>query len=348
MKIKKWQVYLGLVISAVFLYFAFRKVDFSSVWQHLKSAQWGWVLPGLGFYFIGVLLRAWRWQVLLNPIQKIPLKRLFSVVCIGYMGNNVYPARMGEVLRSLLLKQKENLPISASLATIVVERLFDGITVLALVLPNLGVLSQINPDSAWLGTLQKGSLWVGLAFGVLLLAFIAVVLLPKQAKVCTDWLVNRLLPMRWRKNIASVIDKFIAGLSILRSAQQSLLVLALSLGVWLMEAGLYWGVSQALGLNLGLRSLLLVEGVVNLVLLVPAAPGGLGTFDAATKAMLELFNIASEQALGYALVLRVALWVPITVLGAILLVREGFGLNGDLRQLQQNYQDEETKIQENS
>ena len=97
MKLKRWHIWLGVAISAVFLYLAFRKVDFSLVWQYLKQAQWSWVLLGLAVYFFGVLLRAWRWQILLNPLKRLPIRRLFPVVAIGYMGNNVYPARAGEV-----------------------------------------------------------------------------------------------------------------------------------------------------------------------------------------------------------------------------------------------------------
>ena len=96
---------------------------------------------------------------------------------------------------------------------------------------------------------------------------------------------------------------------------------------------------KAMGIQLSFMSLMLINGVVNLVLLIPAAPGGLGTFDAAGKAMLQVFGVGSELALGYTLLLRVALWVPITVLGAILFVREGFSLTTDVSKLQTEYAD---------
>jgi len=104
---------------------------------------------------------------------------------------------------------------------------------------------------------------------------------------------------------------------------------------------LYWGVMKALGLDLSFMSLLLIEGVVNLVLLIPAAPGGLGTFDAAAKFMLSLFGIPAEQALGYALILRVALWIPITALGAIFFIKEGLSLSTNLQQIQTDYRFDE-------
>lgn len=115
-----------------------------------------------------------------------------------------------------------------------------------------------------------------------------------------------------------------------------------SVMIWVVEAGLYWGVMKAMGLQLSFQSLLMVVGIVNLVLLVPAAPGGLGTFDAATKSMMELFGVSPENALSYALLLRVALWLPVTLVGAFFFVKEGFGLTTDLQSIQEEYKGEET------
>jgi uncharacterized protein (TIRG00374 family) len=337
MKIKRWHVWVGVSISVAFLYLAFRKVDFAQVWHYLKAAKWAWVLLGLGSYFIGVYLRSIRWQLLLNPVKRLPIKRLFPVVCIGYMGNNVYPARAGEVLRSILLKQKDNVDISASLATIVVERLFDAITILGLVLLNLGQFSR-RVGLEWV---SRVAVIGGAVFGLILLVFLAMVFLPRKAETLFGWFIDHLLPAKTRSVAKGIISKFILGLSALKSPFEALKVLLLSCLIWLAEAGLYWGVMRALNLNLSFIQLLLVEGAVNLVLLIPAAPGGLGTFDAACKAMLELFGVSADLALGFALLLRVALWVPITALGAILFFREGFSLSTDLNALQSKYQAQE-------
>ena len=337
MKIKRWHIVLGILISAVFLFLAFRKIEFNQLWQYLRAAKWAWVLLGLVFYFMGVWVRTWRWQVLLKPLKHLSRRQLFPVVCIGYMGNNVYPARAGEVLRSILLKQSDDVPISGSLATIVVERLFDGITILALVLLNFRQFVQIAPDAEWVNRIQTGSILVAGIFGLILIVFLAMLFLPKQTQAVSGWLINKLLPAKLRPKVSGILDKFIEGLRVLRSPGQSLLVLALSMLVWVLEGGLYWGVMKALGLDLSFMSLLLVEGVVNLVLLIPAAPGGLGTFDAAARFMLSLFGIPAELALGYALMLRVALWIPITALGAIFFVKEGFSLSTNIEQMQTDY-----------
>ena len=113
MKIKRWHIALGILISAVFFTWHFAKLNLISSGNTCaarggRGCCWGW------FLLYGCLIRTWRWQVLLNPLKRIPQRQLFPVVCIGYMGNNVYPARAGEVLRSVLLKQTDDVPISGS------------------------------------------------------------------------------------------------------------------------------------------------------------------------------------------------------------------------------------------
>ncbi|MDD2521894.1 MAG: lysylphosphatidylglycerol synthase transmembrane domain-containing protein [Anaerolineaceae bacterium] len=341
MKIKRWHVWLGFLVSAIFLWLAFRKVDFALVWEQLKTANLVYVAAGIGAYFVALFVRTWRWRVLLMPMKSVSVLRLFPVISAGFMANNIYPARAGDLLRTVLLRKKEDVPISASLATIIVEHLFDGIAILALVLLNLGQLSNFAPNSQWVGIIETSAFWVGLIFGLILLVFIAMVFLPKQMQGVTNWVTNHLVPKKLRQGLGGIIKKFIDGLRVLKSPLQSLLVMFQSVLIWVIETGLYWGVMKAMGLNLNFQSLLMVVGIVNLVLLVPAAPGGLGTFDAATKSMMELFGVSPENALSYALLLRVALWLPVTLVGAFFFVKEGFGLTTDLKSIQEEYKDEE-------
>lgn len=342
MKIKRWHVWLGLIISAIFLWLAFRKVDFTLVWQQLRTANLAYVALGIVAYFLALFIRTWRWKVLLLPMKRISLLRLFPVLSAGYMANNIYPARAGDLLRTVLLRKKEEVPISASLATIIVEHLFDGIAILALVLLNLGQLTNFAPNSQWVGIIETSAFWVGLVFGLILLVFVSMVLLPEKMHRFTTWVINHLVPAKLREPVGGIIEKFTIGLRVLRSPLQSLLVMLQSVMIWVVEAGLYWGVMKAMGLQLSFQSLLMVVGIVNLVLLVPAAPGGLGTFDAATKSMMELFGVSPENALSYALLLRVALWLPVTLVGAFFFVKEGFGLTTDLQSIQEEYKGEET------
>lgn len=330
---KRWLFWLGLAISVVFLYLAFREINYAALWQTLRGIAFWWLLPGLGVYFIGVLVRTWRWQYLLKPLKKIPITTLFPVVNIGYMGNNVFPLRMGEVLRSVVLKRRDEVPISGSLATIVVERIFDAVVIVGFVLLNLGQLVAL-PGGGDLTRLGDLATWAVVIFLAGLAVFILIAMFPKSALRLIHGLINRLVPERWREPVIGIADRFLDGLMSLRSPGDAVMILLTSILIWLLETGLYWSVNQAMGLDLNFSQLMLLNGVVNLVLLIPAAPGGLGTFDAAGRAMLEAFAIAAEPALGYTLVLRIALWAPITVLGAVYFVREGLEWTIDVGALQ--------------
>jgi uncharacterized protein (TIRG00374 family) len=137
LSLRSWKFWLGVVVSIVFLALALRGLDFAGFWMTVRHANYWWLIPGIAVYFMAVWARTWRWHYMLRHIKQIPMRRLFPVVVIGYMGNNVYPARAGEVLRSYILKRREAVPVSVSLATVVLERLFDGLVMLLFVFVTL-------------------------------------------------------------------------------------------------------------------------------------------------------------------------------------------------------------------
>ncbi|MEP7190046.1 MAG: lysylphosphatidylglycerol synthase transmembrane domain-containing protein, partial [Roseiflexaceae bacterium] len=134
---RSWKFWLGVVVSIIFLTLALRGLDFAGFWTTVRQANYWWLIPGIAVYFAAVWARTWRWHYMLRHIKVVSLRRLFPVVVIGYMGNNVYPARAGEVLRSYILKRREGVPVSVSLATVVLERLFDGLVMLLFVFVTL-------------------------------------------------------------------------------------------------------------------------------------------------------------------------------------------------------------------
>ena len=161
---KRWQFWVGILISIFFLYFALRGLELDKIWATLKAANYWWILPGIAVYFLAVWVRAWRWHYLLRPLKKIPTITMFPIVAIGYMGNNIFPARAGELLRAVILKHKQGVAISSSLATIIVERIFDGVVMLAFVFLNLSELAKLTTNSGFLGSIQTLALWGSIAF----------------------------------------------------------------------------------------------------------------------------------------------------------------------------------------
>jgi uncharacterized protein (TIRG00374 family) len=337
---KKWQFWLGLVISLVFVYLVVRGLDWASFWLAVKSAEYWWLIPGVAVYFVAVWVRAWRWHYLLKPIKSIPTRIMFPITCIGYMGNNIYPARAGEVLRAVILKRREGVPISASLATIIVERIFDGVVMLAFVFVNLAKLAEMAnisvPVGKWEFTIRDLAVWGSVAFFGALIVFLLAAMFPKITARIGQWFIDRLLPARLRENTGGIMHKFLDGLESLRSPLNVLMVFVTSIIIWLLETVKYWFVMHAFGFSVSFFILMLMNGVVNLATTIPAAPGYLGTFDAPGIAILQAAGIDQAIATGYTLVLHLALWVPITLLGAYYLAHEGIEWSDSLRDETEN------------
>lgn len=329
---KRWKFWLGLAISVVFMYFALRNLKFDEFWQAMKSANYWWILPGIAVYFVAVWVRSWRWHYLLGPVKKIPTRVMFPVTCIGYMGNNIYPARAGEVLRAVVLKRREGVPISASLATVIVERIFDGVVMLAFVFVNLPALATLSSsDSGFLGDIQSLALiGTGIFIGALVI-FLLAAMFPKTTIRIGQWFIDRLLPMRIREKTTGIMHKFLDGLASLRSPINILMVFITSVVIWLLETVKYWFVMHAFSFTVSFFALMLLNGIANLATTIPSAPGYIGTWEAVTKAVLVAFGVSGSEGLAYAVVLHVALWLPITLLGAYFMTREGIKWNDSLR-----------------
>ena len=307
--VKRWQFWLGLLVSAAFLYMALSGLSLAEVWFHIRSARYIWLLPGVAIYFFGVGARTWRWHYMLRPIRSIPLLRLFPVVCIGYMGNNIYPARIGELLRAYVLRETEEVSISASLATILVERIFDGVVMLLFVFVGLPLAPAIPGD--WRRFVIVFSL---LFFGALGFFFF-VAASPRRARAAYSFVLDRVVPQRFREPVRGFADRFMEGLGFLRSPRDVLMIFVTSLVVWLAETGKYWFVMHAFDFEVSFFVLMLMNGVVNLFTTIPSAPGYIGTFYEPGIEVLKAFGVEGSMAAGYTLVLHAALWLPITVLG---------------------------------
>ena len=332
---KRWQFWVGLIVSLVLLGLALRPLRLEEVWEALRSAHFLWVLPGIAVYFIGVWARAWRWHYLLRPLARIPVGRMFPVVAIGYMGNNIYPARAGEVLRAYVLRRRHQVPMSASLATIFVERAFDGIVMLGFVFLSLPKLVTLTGESGFAGNIRDLALWGAAAFLAATLAFLALAAFPRHGQVLAAWFIERLVPVRARASAHGIADRFLAGLAALRSPADVFMVFVTSIVIWLLETGKYWFVMQAFPFRVSFFTLMLMNGIVNLATTLPSAPGYVGTFDAPGIAVLSAYGVRPELAAGYTLLLHAALWLPITLLGAYYMARESLRwaqVSAELRQ----------------
>ena len=261
---KKWQFWLGVLVSVFFVWISLRGLRLGEFWDVVKSANYWWILPGIAVYFIGVWVRAWRWHYLLKPIKEIPTNSMFPITTIGYMGNNIYPARAGEVLRAVILKRREGVPVSASLATIIVERIFDGVVMLAFVFVNLPELAKLTSSSGFVGNIQQVAIWGTGAFIGALVVFLVAAMYPVFTIKIGQWFIDRVIPSRLREKVSGLMHKFLDGLASLRSPLNILMVFFTSVVIWLLETAKYWFVMHAFNFEVSFFALMLMNGIVNL------------------------------------------------------------------------------------
>lgn len=313
---KRLLIWVGVLISIGSLAYALRGLHLSEFVDVMRTANYWWIIPGVVIYFFGVWARTWRWSYMLRPFKRIPLWRLFPIVCIGYAGNNIYPARAGEVIRSYVLKKTDDIDMSSSLATVFVERIFDGLVMLLFVFLALPFTAHI-PDRY-----RNFVVGISVLFGVALAVFIVIAARPIVARRAYDVLAARLIPARFRAKLGGIVDRFLLGLSSLRSPRDVLAIFLTSVVVWLAETMKYWFIMHAFDFEVSFLVLMLMNGIVNLFTTLPAAPGYIGTFDAPGIEILEVVGGVNRQiATAYTLVLHVALWLPITALGLYYLYR---------------------------
>jgi len=328
---KRWQFWLGVAISALFIWLALRGLQLGQFWEEVQAANYWWLIPGVAVYFVAVWARAWRWHYLLRPIQSIPTREMFPVTAIGYMGNNIYPARAGEVLRAVVLKRRHGVSVSASLATIIVERIFDGVVMLGFIFGNLPELARLKGSSGFVGNIEQLALIGAGIFIVALVLFLLAAMFPAGSARVGEWLVDRVLPRAARERTRGLMHRFLDGLAALRSPFGIFMVFLTSVVIWLLETGKYWFVMHAFDFSVSFFALMLMNGIVNLATTIPSAPGYIGTFDAPGIAVLIAYGVKQAAAAGYTLVLHVALWLPITLLGAYFMTREGIHWSDALR-----------------
>lgn len=301
------RVVIGVLISIVFLFLALRGQDFAALFAALRAAEYWWLIPAILMYFFGVTVRAMRWSVLLRPVCRASWRDLFPVVAIGYMANNVLPFRTGEVVRAYALSQRFGASKTATLATIVIERLLDGLTMLAFILI-ASVVVALN------STLRHVAL---LAAGVFL-PTLALALVAARSRHSMQLVqrVTLLLPGRFRPRIDRMVRASFDGIAALRHGPTVRTAAVLSVVAWLAEAAMYGLIARGFGLDLSPALVLLATAVANLATLIPSSPGYVGPFEAGILLALSgLAGLPRATVFSYAIVLHGALYLPITLVG---------------------------------
>jgi glycosyltransferase 2 family protein len=303
------KLWLGVALSLVLLWLAFRGVDLDEVVKGFRHIRPMWLVPALLSIFVRFWVTAIRWRILLGPKHRVGIHRLFGVTLIGFMANNIFPARIGEFVRAYVLGRAESLAAPLAFATIVIERIFDGLTLLLFLGGGLFFLS-LPP---WL---------LGLAAASCCLYLVVLAILLSLRWEGGVRFVGRLLawlPLRLRTPAHQLVDAFRLGLDALGNARALLMTAGLSLVIWAINAlGLqatFAAFSLALPLQAGFLGIAIIAGI----LVLPSAPGYVGTFQLATKLALAPFGVPEATALSVSIVYHAINYVPITILGLVYL-----------------------------
>jgi glycosyltransferase 2 family protein len=311
----------------------------SALGSALASVSPIWILPSIGVYFVGIWLRAARWRLLMSPFADVSTPRLFRTILVGLAVNNVLPLRLGELVRTYLLRRSDGVPIASSLATILIERLLDLFVLCALMTAVLVFVPLEGVVLALAGTTATIT-----AMGVLGLLVITVV--PKR-------LVDRLfefginLAERVHHRLGDLARSIVDGLRVIEDVKAVLMIVPLSVLCWLSELCLYVFLMFAMGFNSGLLSLVAGMVVANLVTILPSAPGYVGTYDFfLQRTLTDSFAVPEALSGAYTSLTRAVLLIPVVIAGLVFLTTEDLSLRGLTRgQVQSRSQEGELVVQ---
>lgn len=326
MKRNRWLIAgLGIIISLVFLWMAFRDLRFAELLDAIRDISPLWLLAGVVVFFISTAIIALRWGFLLRSAQRIGLRQLTELVCIGYAGNNIYPFRSGEILRILLLQRHHAVPFARGTTTVVVERVFDGLVMLSFIIVPL-LFGEIAAPEARLITSVAGPIFLAATA-----VFFVLAARPGLLRGLL-YRLSRWLPERPARILTGIGEDVLGGLEGLRTPADLAGTVFSSYGTWIVHVGVYWLVALAFpGLQVSLGVLVLVVGVVNLAGLIPASPGQLGVFEFLVSTILMATGVPAGIAQAYALVVHAVIWLPVTLAGLFFLLRQGLGLDAVAR-----------------
>jgi hypothetical protein len=326
---------VGMGVAAFFLWLFFRRVDdWGEIAHALRTARYVYVIPAIICGLITYVFRAFRWYYLLHEIKRIRFFGLLSPILIGFMGNSILPARAGEFMRAYLLSEKEGIKLTASLATLVVDRMFDTFVLLLLI---AGVLLFYPLDegvlmSATHYSLSQVRFFLGVVVTSVFAAMVAFTALLYFQKGYAAKVLGRamfFLPHRFRERVVALFLTFTEGLHIFKNGRHVMLAVLITIVQWVFNALLLYSLFFAFDLQgkLSIWSSAAVLAAAAVGVSIPT-PGYAGPFHFFVQIGLQVCNstIGDAVAKVYALVAHAVTFFPIVLIGIVLAVREGVSL----------------------
>ncbi len=326
-----WLTAMAIGFSLALLVWALRDVEFESLLHHLQTARLWPIIGGVAIATSLFPLRVFRWRLLLKQPdgENVPWLPMWHSIAMGFMANNLLPFRIGEVVRIVSISRLGNVGLGASLSSVAVERIFDGLALVFLL--TVALFAAGIPDDVSLGavSLTQAATIAGVFGGAALVMAIMVVAFPKPAESLIQLVVRS---PKWSAKLVGILEDMRNGMEALRSPARIIGVALWSIGLWLLNGLSFYVMFLAFDIQVNFAGALLMQGVLALGIAVPSAPGYVGIFEAAIKLVLvTLYGVSVDVALAYALTYHITTFIPITLLGLWSVGQTGLGFKG-LRQ----------------
>jgi hypothetical protein len=322
-----WKALVGIAISVVLLWWTFRNEDLSEVFKEIARADP--LLFGLATFVATFIfwIRAWRWKALVDPVHpNTSFHSRFAAVSIGFMGNNLLPARIGEFARAYAFSRIEPVPLVASFSTLVIERLFDAVFIVislfvAMALPDF-------PDVVAARGFVNGARTLAFLVLAAFLILFLLVMWPQRTVGAMEKIANRILPARFCRPLVDALEAFLKGVGVLRNPLLLVRASWWTLVLWLVNAFGFWLAMRAFGLDLTFTAAIFLQAAIALFVSVPSGPGFFGLFEAAAKLVLiDLWGQAETPSLAFAAGFHLAGFIPITLIGLYYARKIGMSLS---------------------
>ena len=313
-------VIVGTVVGIACVALVFRQVDLRQSWSTLGGLNGPYLVVPFAVFLVNLPLRALRWQLIFPPVRRPPLWNCLVALGIGNMANFLLPGRAGDIARCVLLGDEPTLAESSrALATLAMEKILDGFALVAMVL--FAIWSMHPP------------IWVLQLVGIAAFAFggamLAVILVRFRSRALADYAERAFIllrVLRLAQKLHTPLQSFTEGLSAVSSAWQMLILFTFTAGIWFTEAVLVWGLAGALRLGVSLQSAIVASAILGLGLMIPAAPGGLGTYELFGTEAFRLTGLAASAALALTAVIHAWVYVANIAAGICLLGLKGMSL----------------------
>jgi uncharacterized protein (TIRG00374 family) len=303
-----WTALLALLVAGILLVLAFRGANWNEMWATAQRGNTAYLAIGCALLSSSGLLRGLRWRVLLSSERGLSAAAVFWATMVGYLGNALLPARAGEVIRSVLIGRHATISKSYVLATVLTERILDGLALLAI--GSLGIAALPSVPAALLAA-SRTFLVVVVAGGLALLV------LPSFRHVLPAWLARLPLKAQWRDRLGGMALEFLLGMRAFQHPRRALSFAALTASIWIEDSMLALVVARAFGLTLTVPQAVVFLASLGLSSAAPSTPGYLGIYQFVAVAVLVPFGFSQNEALVYILAFQMVSYVVVLTWGSL-------------------------------